>query len=197
MHILGVTGSIGSGKSTVSKHFAGLGAIVSHSDELARYLLENDESILSSLRKKFGEDILDDTGQLRRSILAARAFSSKEGQQYLNQLIHPRVWDATQTRLETARRQGAILFVLDAPLLYEAGVDVYMDSVLVVTADLELRKLRILERSGIAEDDFDRRESLQMPISKKIQLADHVLENNGSLEELKLGVDELYHRLTL
>ena len=72
-----------------------------------------------------------------------------------------------------------------------------MDGVLVVTADMELRKLRILQRSGIDEDDFNRRESLQMPINKKIQLADHVIENNGSLAELKLEVAELYHRLTL
>ena len=197
MYLLGVTGSIGSGKSTVSERLAELGAMVSHSDNLARYLLENDEDILLHLTAYFGSDILDESGKLSRPMLAERAFSTKQHQLYLNQTIHPKVWEAAQKRIETAREQGFRLFVIDAPLLFEAGVDVYTDSVVVVTAPLEIRRTRIYDRSGISPDDFDRRESLQMPIEKKIQLADHVIENNGTLEELQLQVDELYHRLTL
>lgn len=197
MYLLGVTGSIGSGKSTVSKRLAELGAMVSHSDDLARYLLENNEDILAQLSARFGSDILDEAGQLRRSVLAARAFATREHQLYLNQLIHPRVWEATQIRIESAREQGIALFVMDAPLLFEAGVEVYLDSVLVVTASLDLRKLRIFQRSQIDSEDFDRRESLQMAIEKKVELADHIIENNGTLQELEQQVDELYHRLTL
>lgn len=197
MYFLGITGSIGSGKSTVSKRLAELGAVVSHSDDLARYLLENDVAILAQLSARFGTDILDDSGKLRRSVLAERAFSTKEDQLFLNQLIHPKVWEATQKRLETARERGAYMFVMDAPLLFEAGVEVYTDSVLVVTADALLRKARIFSRSQILAEDFDRRESLQMPIDKKIELADHIIENNGTLEDLYLQVDELYHRLTI
>ncbi|MCF7808592.1 MAG: dephospho-CoA kinase [Candidatus Marinimicrobia bacterium] len=181
----------------MSKRLAELGAVVSHSDDLARYLLENDVAILAQLSARFGTDILDDSGKLRRSVLAERAFSTKEDQLFLNQLIHPKVWEATQKRLETARERGAYMFVMDAPLLFEAGVEVYTDSVLVVTADALLRKARIFSRSQILAEDFDRRESLQMPIDKKIELADHIIENNGTLEDLYLQVDELYHRLTI
>jgi len=195
MYVLGVTGNIGSGKSSVSKRFAEHGAMVSHSDDLAKYLLENDKALLGQLCKHFGDDILDGSGQLQRHILAERAFSSKEGQQYLNQLIHPKVWEATKKRIDVAREQGHVLFIVDAPLLYEAGVDSYTDSVLVVTANDLSRQSRIYERSRISTEDFTRRDKLQMSIEKKMQQADYVIYNDGSLEELFEKVDNLYRQI--
>lgn len=197
MHVLGVTGSMGSGKSTVSTRLGEHGAMISHSDDLARFLLENDADILARLRHRFGDDIIDESKSLKRALLAKRAFANRENQQFLNQLIHPKVWQATQKRIETARERGYTLFVIDAPLLFEAGVDVYTDSTLVVTADLDVRRKRIWQRSNISADDFDRREALQMPIEKKIKQADYVIENNDSLEELEIRVDDFYLQLKL
>ena len=115
MLILGVTGNIGSGKTTVSERLGHHGAIVSHSDPLAKEILQNDPEILASLAQRFGTDILDNSGELQKERLAERAFGTREDQLFLNQLIHPKVREATRDRIEIARSQGHDLFVVDAP----------------------------------------------------------------------------------
>lgn len=197
MYILGVTGNIGSGKSTISKRLAEHGAVVSHSDDLAKEILQNDSNILKQLSHHFGTDILNESGELQTQILAERAFSSKDEQGFLNQLIHPEVKKATLARMEEARESGTQLFVIDAPLLFEAGVDAITDSVLVVSAEHIFRQGRVEKRSQITNADFSRRDHLQLSIKEKISRADHVIYNNGSLDELIVKVDELYRQLKL
>ncbi|MEA3287940.1 MAG: dephospho-CoA kinase [Candidatus Marinimicrobia bacterium] len=197
MYILGVTGNIGSGKSTVSKHLAESGAGFSQSDDLAKELLQNDSDLLEQLAHRFGQDILDERGQLRRHILAERAFATREDQKFLNQLIHPKVRQVTLARLDQARKENRSFFVIDAPLLFEAGVDSICDSVLVVVADNIYRQSRVEHRSQITESDFKRRDNLQLSIEEKINRADHVIYNNGSLNELLAQVDVLYDQLNL
>jgi len=195
MLILGITGNIGSGKSTVSQLLAAQGAAISHSDDLAKNLLESDGELLDQLSDRFGADILNDQGVLQKSILAERAFVNSEQQTYLNHLIHPRVRTATLQRIAAARRQQAWLFVIDAPLLFEAGVDTICDTVLVVAADEHLRRTRIYQRSNISQIDFEHRDALQLPIDEKIRRADHVIHNNGNLSDLKLAVERLVQTL--
>ncbi len=195
MYVLGVTGNIGSGKSTVSQYLAQLGATVSHSDDLAKSLLEDDTHILQALTHRFGEDILDDAGKLQRSILAERAFSTESGQQFLNQVIHPEVRKQTLIRIESAQQQNCPLFVIDAPLLFEAGVESLCHSVLVVAAQDEYRRDRVNQRSQISAADFKRRDELQLSIEEKIRRGDHVIYNNGSLAELYVQVDQLYQQI--
>ncbi|MCF6239524.1 MAG: dephospho-CoA kinase [Candidatus Marinimicrobia bacterium] len=197
MYILGVTGNMGSGKSTVSQRFSELGAVVSHADDLAKELLQNDSNILNQLAQRFGSDILDGSGQLQRQLLAERAFATREDQQFLNHLLHPEVRRATLLRINDARQKSTPLFVIDAPLLFEAGVDSITDSVLVVTADKMLRQGRVEHRSQITEADFERRDRLQLSIEEKISRADHVIYNNGSLVELLTQVDNFYQALKL
>ncbi len=197
MLVLGITGNIGSGKSTVSNRLAELGATVSHSDDLAKEILQNDAGILRQLAQRFGSTILDEAGQLQRHILAEKAFATREDQQFLNQLIHPQVRKATLARMETARQSNELLFIIDAPLLFEAGVDQITDKVLVVTADNVYRQDRIKKRSQISAEDFQRRDGLQLSIEDKINRADYVIYNNGSLSELLVQVDMLYEKLKL
>ena len=197
MYILGVTGNIGSGKSTVSNRLAEHGASVSHSDDLAKEILQNNLEILNQLSSRFGTDILDTSGKLQTQILAERAFASKDNQVFLNRLIHPEVKKATLARIEEAVERGVQLFVIDAPLLFEAGVDAITDSVLVISAENFYRQGRVEKRSQIESDDFSRRDNLQLSIEEKISRADHVIYNNGSLDELKLKVDEMYLLLKL
>ncbi len=196
MYILGVTGNIGSGKSTVSDRLAHHGATVSHSDPLAKEILQNDPEILASLAQRFGTDILDDAGVLQKHILAERAFSTRDDQLFLNHLIHPEVKRITQDRIEMARSQGKSLFVVDAPLLFEAHADSITDGVLVIVAKLMFREGRVGRRSKISRVDFERRDALQMPIEEKIRRADYVIENNGTLAELLAKVDLFYKELT-
>ena len=130
-------------------------------------------------------------------LLAERAFASKDNQVFLNRLIHPEVKKATLARIEEAIERGVQLFVIDAPLLFEAGVDAITDSVLVISAENFYRQGRVEKRSQIESDDFSRRDNLQLSIEEKISRADHVIYNNGSLDELKLKVDEMYLLLKL
>ncbi|MCF7825858.1 MAG: dephospho-CoA kinase [Candidatus Marinimicrobia bacterium] len=197
MFILGVTGNIGSGKSTVSDRLAHHGASVSHSDSLAKELLQNDPEMLAALVERFGVDILDESGVLQNHVLAERAFRTREDQLFLNHIIHPEVRKATLDRIEIARSQGKSLFVLDAPLLFEAHADRITDSVLVVVAKRMFREGRVERRSNISKTDFERRDALQMPIEEKIRRADYVIHNDGSLAELLEQVDAFYKELKL
>lgn len=197
MYILGVTGNIGSGKSTVTERLAYHGAAVSHSDPLAKEILQNDPEILASLAQRFGIDILNDSGQLQKSILAERAFATREDQLFLNHLIHPEVRRITIDRIEMARSQGRSIFVVDAPLLFEAHADSITDGVLVVVADRMFREGRVERRSQITKVDFERRDALQMPIEEKIRRADFVIENDGTLDELLKKVDTFFGELSL
>ena len=195
MYILGVTGSIGSGKSTVSDHLAKLGAVVSHSDDLAKDILQNNQSILTALSDRFGSDILDKAGMLQRHILAERAFATEQDQLFLNHLIHPEVKKITQLSMEKAQSANAAMFVIDAPLLFEAHVDRITNSVLVIAAERIIREGRVASRSQNTAQDFERRDALQMPIAEKIRRAQHVIFNDGSLEELLQKVEALYSEL--
>ncbi|MBT4034048.1 MAG: dephospho-CoA kinase [Candidatus Marinimicrobia bacterium] len=197
MYILGVTGNIGSGKSTVSDRLVHHGAVVSHSDPLAKEILRNDPEILASLAQRFGTDILNEAGILQKHILAERAFSTRDDQLFLNHLIHPEVRRITLDRIEIARSQGKPLFVVDAPLLFEAHADSITDGVLVVVAERMFREGRVERRSSISKVDFERRDALQMPIDEKIRRADYVINNDGTLIELLAKVDVFYKELKI
>jgi len=152
-------------------------------------------AILQKLAHRFGADILDDTGVLQRSLLAERAFATEQDQQFLNQLIHPEVRKHTLARMHDAELQNIPMFVVDAPLLFEAGVDEICHSVLVIAADSNLRMERVLERSQISNIDFKRRDDIQLSIEEKIRRADHVIFNNGSLKDLLKQVEQFYGKI--
>lgn len=198
MFKLGVTGSIGAGKSAATRRLTELGARVSNSDDLAKAILFGDAEILRQLLAHFSTNIIDPaTGKLDAKKLASAAFQTSSGQAFLNQLIHPKVRKETRLRMEAALAEGVKLFVVDAPLIFESGLDAELDAVLVVTAPIDIRKQRVFERSGISSEDFIARDNLQWPESAKIAKADFVIVNNGSIEDLNSKVDEVYQQLGL
>jgi len=198
MFKLGVTGSIGAGKSAASQRLVERGALVSNSDDVAKSILFSDRSILEQLLHYFGSKILDTaTGKLDSKNLAAAAFQNPSHQAFLNQLLHPKVREATRQRMLLAMNEGVKLFVVDAPLIFETGLNAELDAVLVVTAPLEIRQQRVFDRSGISPEDFIARDNLQWPEVQKVAAADYVVVNDGTKENLYRRIDAIFDQLPI
>lgn len=186
--ILGLTGSMASGKSTVSAMLKEYGLYVLDADEEAHAVLEL-PAVRRELAELFGEDILDENGAVVRARLAEKAFASAEETAELNAVTHPAV---IQTMLEKAEEFALeypeIPVVFDVPLLFESGMDKLCDRVVTVAADDEVRYLRIMLRDGLTRTEASRRVARQMPQEEKIARSDEVIFNNGTLTELRREV---------
>ncbi len=197
MHILGLTGGIASGKSTVASELAALGAVVLVADEAAHRAI-NLPQVKSVLVERWGNGFLDSVGDVDRQKVAQRVFSPNDEKlvelKFLQSVLHPLLREQFEARLETLRGQGTPVAVIDAPLLIEAGWEDLCDSVLFVDTPENVRLERTRQR-GWAEQDFLRRESVQMPIEEKRRLSTRAIVNDGSLEDLRKQVRGTYHEL--
>jgi dephospho-CoA kinase len=197
MRIIGLVGGIASGKSTVAAELAALGATVLEADAAAHQALELPE-VKEALVARWGEGILEPSGQVSRSAVARRVFSSKGGKntelQFLETLLHPlvrRQFEGELARLEAERAPAA---VIDAPLLLEAGWEDLCDSVVFVDAPTQERLKRVSRRNWNSAE-YARREAAQMPIEEKRRRASHVLPNFGTRNELREAVREFWKNL--
>lgn len=180
---IGLTGPTGAGKSTVSKVFAQNGFAVIDCDQLSRKAVEPGGAALKKLCESFGEDILSQSGELIRPLLAQRAFSSPEGRAKLNAAVHPAVLELTVEDIKKAHRCKKHTLI-DAPLLFEAGFEKLCDICIAVTASPEIRLERICRRDSIGEEAALLRMSAQQPESFYIEKSDIVLDNNGTAQAL-------------
>ena len=199
--IVGVTGGIACGKSTVSKLLSKKGAIPINSDEIGHQLLKRGSPVMGALLEAFGSDILDKSGDVSRQKLAAIVFNDKAARERLNAIMHPPI--VQQSRSEANRlvtEDANCVVLIDAPLLIEANSQDTVDIIVVVTASTQTQLQRLLERA-IAQNrppsqaEAQARIDSQMPLSEKIKYADFVLENDGTLEELERKVDGLWHEI--
>jgi dephospho-CoA kinase len=193
---IGITGGIGSGKSTVARLLAESGACVIESDALNRAQLA-DPQVVATLRGWWGEDIIGADQTLDKARIAERVFSDAEARARLEGFLHPRI-AAERDRLIAACEADPDIWavVLDTPLLLESGLDAECDAVLFVDADDAVRRQRVLERRGWTEAEWVRRENSQMGLDKKRESADHVVSNNSTdLDELRHEVSQLLARL--
>lgn len=193
MVTLGVTGGLGSGKSTACKFLAEKGAYVLDADLIAKKLMETDPQIRDEIIEAFGSDVYKD-GKLDTQKLAQRAFASEVDQRLLNDIVHPRVVDYFQEKVDKLRSKYELI-VLDAPLIFESGFDSRLDHTLLIYTKYKIRLERALRRGNLSREDILRRIDLQMPEEDKRELAEFVIENNGAEEQLKSAVDELYDKL--
>lgn len=193
---VGVTGGIGSGKSTVSRILEAKGAYVFDADNVAKNLLDSDSCLQQELINEFMDDIIDSNGHIQKEKLAQIGFSSQENQEMLNAIIHPYVFRANDLQQEKLARQGVVpLYVLDAPLLFESGLDRHVDYTILVYARFKIRLERALRRGTLSREEILRRMDLQMPEEEKMQLADFIIENNGTEQELHLATEQVYRRI--
>lgn len=193
---VGVTGGIGSGKDMASQQMAELGAYVFDADFEAKKILRENEKMQEDLIQEFGTDILNPDGTINERKLAIKGFTNEENQTILNAVIHPYVFNEIDARYEAiSKGNGAPIFVVNAALIYESGLDQHLDYVIVVTAQYGLRLQRALKKGKLTREEIQKRMDLQLPEESKVKMADFVIDNNGTKEELKEQVDNVYQQL--
>lgn len=191
MHIIGLTGGIGSGKSTVSNRLKELGATVVDADLIAREIVEPGQPALKELGETF-DGVLRPDGTLDRAELARQAFASPEATAKLNAATHPRIHERTEQQFTAARDAGVPVLVYDMPLLIENGLTDTVDTVLVVDAPDDLRVQRLVEQRGLDEADARRRIAAQIDRDTRLAAADTVIDNSGDLASLLAQVDAFW-----
>lgn len=188
--IIGITGSLATGKTAVTNLFAEKGAKKVDADEIAHEILREDKGVVKEVIELFGEKILTD-GKIDRRKLAKEVFFNREKLKRYCLIVHPAIiWRIK----EEVERSSDWVIALDAPLLIEAEMNNYVDIVVVVTAD-EKTQIERAKSRGISEKEAKSIIANQMPLSEKVKFADYIIENSGSLEALKKGVDEVWQNL--
>jgi len=193
MIFLGLTGVIGSGKSTTARLLRERGIDVIDLDVLAKESLTWKET-QDDIRKTFGEECVVN-GLVDVVRLRGLAFNQGDDLRKLEQIIHPRVRQEVEKKIESLRQKGARAVVFDHPLLFEKGFDKKVDKVVVVAADMDVIRKRLAER-GMQADDVERRLSFQTPLADKVARADYVINNNGTEQDLEKEIDKFLERLT-
>lgn len=197
--LVGVTGGIGSGKSTVCNILQGFGCRLFDADTVARDLLVSDPDVVREMRRMFGNGVYsqDGSGTLvaDRKCIASQVFADRDLLERLNGLVHPRVRQAFDMAVAEALHDGTEILVKEAAILFESGADKGLDEVIVVTADLETRIERVLQRGGGTREDVLKRIRAQWPPEKLVERAGYVIENNGSLEQLEASVEFVYRQI--
>lgn len=191
MKIIGLTGGIGSGKSTVAQLFVEEGFPLIDADVIAREVVAAGQPALQELADVFGVDILEPSGELNRQLLAQRAFVDRETMDKLNAITHPRIQQRTQELFDEYREKDVEAVIYDMPLLVDNGLDGAMDWVIVVDVAAEERIRRVVEYRGLDEEDAQRRVKAQIPDGLRLAAADSVIDNNAAIDNLKPQVDQL------
>jgi dephospho-CoA kinase len=193
---VGLTGGIASGKSTVSGIFASLGAKIIDADAVAREVLLPGQPAWTRLRQAFGQEFFHPDGTVKRKQLRKLVFADPEKRKLLDSIVHPEVMKEINRRSESwsSSEQAGVLLV-DVPLLLEVGVANRFDKVIVVYASESAQIKRLMQRDGIAEEEAKQTLKVQMPLSKKVEQADYVIDNNGTTEETQAQVQRVWQEL--
>jgi len=198
MIIAGVTGTIGTGKSTVARMFAELGAFVIDHDRISREVVEPGKPAWQSIVDTFGRDILNNDRSINRQSLADIVFKDPARLQMLNSIVHPAVLGEDQRLVEERKRVDPTgLIIKDVPLLLEAGPEIahlLVEKIIVVFASPDVQLKRLIVR-GVPEEDARSRIKTQLPVSDKAKYADYVVNNDGTLDQTRQQVKDIYSRL--
>ncbi len=196
MLIVGLTGGVASGKTTVSRFLKEEGAYIIDADQIARELVRPHTPAWKKLVRTFGTEILRKDGFIHRKKLADKVFRNLRQRQQLNQILHPRIRKEMERRTrEIGKKDPEAIVVIDAPLLVELGEHRRMDRVIVVTSTQTRQIERLRKRDGINAEEALRIFSSQMPVEDKVKLADFVIRNEGSFRETKRKTREILKEL--
>ncbi len=180
--ILGLTGSFGSGKSTVARIFRSFGAKIIDADKIAHTVIKPRTKVYEKIINNFGKDILKRNKTIDRDKLSKIVFSNKHLVKELNSIVHPEVIRVIKQKIKTSSKR---VIVLDAPLLIEAGLGKIVDKLIVVTVTKEKRIDRICKKTNLSRPDILKRIEAQISLRNKIRLADFVIDNSGTVENTK------------
>jgi dephospho-CoA kinase len=194
--IVGLTGGIATGKSTVTNMLRELGAYVVDADVWARKIVEPGSPALQEIAEAFGPSVIRADGTLDRAALAAVVFRDDAARQRLNEITHPRVREGMkQETMQYLREHPGQPVVWDVPLLFEGETKRLVDTTVLVYVDEATQLRRLMERDGLSEEDALARIRAQMPIEEKRKVADHIIDNRGTREQTREQVARLWHIL--
>ncbi|MGK2961386.1 MAG: dephospho-CoA kinase [Gemmatimonadaceae bacterium] len=192
MRLIGLTGNIASGKSRVADMLAERGAVIVDADVLAREAVSRGSPALEAIKSKWGENVVDDQGNLDRSSLRHIVFQNQSDLEALNEIVHPEVARLREREIDAAGKRGEKLIVCVIPLLFERHLADDFDTIVLVDAPRSLRLERIVRDRGIDETEAMKMIASQMPADLKRARADYVIENAGTLEELEAEVEKVW-----
>lgn len=192
--VVGLTGGIASGKSTVSSMLIKKGITVIDADVEARLAVEKGEEAYEEIVEQFGEQVLLEDRSIDRGKLGSIVFNNETERQILNSIVHPRVRGRMIKKKEEAIGSGEQLIVMDIPLLFESGLTSMVDKTLLVYVNEETQLKRLMERNNLTKKDALARIQSQMPLKEKIHLADAVIDNNGSVTDTEKQLTNILNR---
>lgn len=194
MLVIGLTGSIGTGKSEVARQLETLGASIISADQVGHEAYTPNTEAWKQVVAAFGDDILQDDGEIDRRKLGAIVFSDPSQLEKLNQIMHPRMARMVAEKIEVLRGQGVNVVVVEAALLFEAGWDTLVEEVWVTDSPEHIVIGRLKERNGLSEEEAQKRIDSQMDRAERIERSDFVINNSGDMEELGSAIKELWDR---
>ncbi len=195
MKVLGLTGGIGTGKSTVATLLREFGAKIVDADQIAREIVRPGQSAWQGIVDTFGPHILKADKSIDRKKLRKIVFKDKGARRKLESITHPKIRVTAQERIEKLAAEGAEIVVYEAPLLYENKVHLWIRPVILVACDSATQKKRLHDRDGLSANQIEQHLKAQMPLEAKRKLADFVIENVGNLEDLRRQVKEVWEKI--
>lgn len=196
MPLIALTGGIASGKSTIARRLAELGAVIVDADQIVRDVQAPGSAVLGRIEEVFGDDVIAEDGALDRAALGAKVFADPEQLARLNAIVHPAVRAESQRRFEAAASADPeTVVVYDVPLLVEARVDDPWDLIVVAHAPAGERRRRLVELRGMAEQAAQERIDAQVSDERRLAIADEIVDTSGSLEETIRQTDALWERI--
>ncbi|OWZ83316.1 dephospho-CoA kinase [Natranaerobius trueperi] len=195
--IIGLTGGIASGKSTVLKMLADLGSITIDADQISREATKKGSQALNEIKEVFGKEYIDKNGKLKREALGDEIFNDKLAKERLEQILHPKIDIQMKYLIDKYQKEyPSKLIVVDIPLLYEVGKEEQFNEVWVVWVDFKTQLERLMKRNDLSYKEAKNRVRAQMPLDEKRKKADRVIDNSGSINHTNRQVKELFNKVS-